>query len=86
VYIAKRISERAEGVGRNTDLAVLYFTNGIKEAEFKPAVFNLSHPDFLKKLDDAYEAIRASEKVELEKISKTVLEMLTPPKSEPAKN
>lgn len=85
VYIAKRISERAEGVGRNTDLAVLYFTGGVKEAEFKPAVFGLSHPDFLKKLDEAYEAIKANEKAELEKISKVVLDMLTP-KEEPPKS
>ncbi len=81
VYLAKRISERAEGVGRATDLGLIYFGGDTKGTQFEPTFLGFSHPNFLKKMDDAYDAIRNNERAELEKLSKTVFDMLVPPKA-----
>ena len=81
VYIAKKVSERAQGVGRVTDLVVLFFTD-LKT--FSPAIHLLSVlPDFLKTLDDAHEAIVKSEAEAITNLSKVVLKMLTPPQPTP---
>lgn len=83
VYIAKKVSERAQGVGRYTDFAVLFLTSDPKTS-FSPGVHVLSNvPDFLKKLDDAYNALLSSEAAALGKLAETVQSMLTP-KPEPS--
>lgn len=83
VYISKKISERAEGVGRYTDLGLLYFPElpkrGKKSSKSgnKPLFADFSHPAFLQKLDETYKAIRENEKKELEKLFDEVYTMIT---------
>lgn len=83
VYIAKKISERAEGVGRYTDIGVLYYhdptrmENEPSADKIKPTYANFSHPDFLKKLDKTHQAIQENERKELDKLYHEVYAMLT---------
>jgi hypothetical protein len=71
VYISKKISERMQGVGQLTDLAVLHF----KDATFSPMLWVPSiDSDFMKQLDDAFATITKSESTELQNISKKVQE------------
>ena len=77
IYLAKRVSERAQGVGRFTDLAILFF-NEPKSDKFSPALQYLSLPELTNKLDETYEALIKNEKAELEKLSQTVYDSLAP--------
>ena len=78
VYIAKKMSERVQGVGRYTDLCIL-FLNDPATGKFDPRLQELSvNREFIAELDKAHEAILVSEKAELQKLSKTILEMLAP--------
>jgi 20S proteasome alpha/beta subunit len=73
VYISKKISERMQGVGHLTDLAVLHF----KDATFSPTIWVPSaDPDFMKQLDDAFATISRNESTELQNISKKVLDWI----------
>ena len=81
VYIAKKVSERAQGVGRFTDLLVLFFTD-LKT--FSPAIHVLSSfPNFINTLDEAYRDIRKSEAEAIQKLSEVVGNMVNPPKPAP---
>ena len=62
-YIAKKVSERAQGVGRITDLVILFFNNP-QGAEFLPTIQILSVPEFTQKLDDTYNALMTNEKAQ----------------------
>jgi len=76
VYISKKISERMQGVGQNTDLAVLY-NNKTKDSPFLPMLWVPSiQPDFMKQLDDTFATITKNESIELANISKKVQEWL----------
>jgi hypothetical protein len=78
VYFAKRVSERAAGVGRQTDLAVLWDSGGADD--FKPNTFliDLQHPDILKMMDSTFAKIKESENKQLEKVYQAVYDMLAP--------
>lgn len=84
VYFAKKVSERAEGVGRHTDLAILFF-NEPQSGKFEPRIQDFSQNDkLIPKLDEVYASLVAHEKDELMKLSQSVLEILAPKaKSEP---
>jgi hypothetical protein len=76
VYISKKVSERMQGVGQLTDLAVL-FNNMTKDAPFVPTLWVPStQPEFMKQLDDAYTTMIKNEAEELKNISKKVQEWL----------
>jgi hypothetical protein len=84
VYIAKKVSERAQGVGRYTDLAVLVFANK-KGDPFTPAIQALSTPEFIKKMEETYQTLMDSELKILNSLPKIVFEMLAPkPQPEPS--
>jgi hypothetical protein len=77
-YIAKKVSERAQGVGRYTDLLIL-FLNEPKTDKFLPMIQVLStNQGFIQELDKTYNTIVANEKTELDKLTKTVFDLLTP--------
>lgn len=67
VYFAKKIAERAEGVGRSTDLAVLHYREPPR-SDNKPRLLVLSVRSFLKKLNATYKTIQANELKEMQKI------------------
>jgi len=83
VYISKKVSERMQGVGQNTDLIVLH-NNRTQEKPFAPMLWIASsQPDFMKQLDDAYLTIMKNETAELQNISQKVQEWLSKaPKSQ----
>lgn len=71
VYISKKVSERMQGVGQLTDLVVLHF----KDATFSPVIWVPStDPEFMKKLNEAFDTISKNESTELQNISKKVQE------------
>lgn len=78
IYFAKKLSERAEGVGRKTDLKVLYmqkFDENTKEPIFYTA--DLSDHEIIKSLDKALMAIQKYEGKQITKISDLIDEKLT---------
>lgn len=81
VYIAKKVSERAQGVGRATDLVVLFYGKNPKEA-FSPAIQVLSahELELLPKLETSYETIVRNEASIIDDMAKTVFETLAPKK------
>lgn len=76
-YFSKKVSERAEGVGRYTDLYVLYFTEDPNTKKPTPAIFGFSNKEFIEKLDGVFNKIKNYEMGELAKLSKEIYEMLT---------
>lgn len=82
VYLAKKVSERAQGVGRYTDMGILFLSDP-KSGKFLPASQNLATPELIRKLDETYNALIANEKAELEKLNQTVYEILVPKPPEP---
>jgi 20S proteasome alpha/beta subunit len=84
VFISKKVSERMQGVGQHTDLAVLHFGTNVKDAQFSPMLWAPSDiPDFMKQLDDAFATISRNESTELENASKKVHEWLQKAKPPP---
>jgi len=82
IYLAKKVSERAQGVGRDTDMGILFFGDP-KSGKFLPTSNNLAAPELIKKLDDTFNALIANEKAELDKLNKTVYDILVPKPPEP---
>ncbi len=78
VYMAKKASERVQGVGRYTDLLILFLENPLS-GEFKPRIQELSaNKDFMKQLDDKLDEILKLEKAKLAELSNAVLEFFKP--------
>lgn len=76
VYIAKKVAERVQGVGRHADLCIL-FLNDPTNSKFDPRVQELSaNKAFIEELNKTHDLIMSNEKTELLKLSKTILEML----------
>lgn len=61
VWMAKRISERAEGVGRTADLGAIYYGKHPQVEGIVPLITNLSPPEFTGEFDAALEDIRKFE-------------------------
>jgi hypothetical protein len=78
VYMAKKASERVQGVGRRTDLLILFLENP-NGGEFKPRMQELSaNKDFMKQLDDKLDEISKLERGKLEELSTAILEFFKP--------
>lgn len=77
LYLAKRVSERAEGVGRHTDLAILFFRDP-KSDKFLPTIQDFSNTELILKFDETYDGLVKHEKEELDKLSKATYDMLAP--------
>ncbi len=74
VFRAKRISERSEGVGRDTDLLVLVFG---REETFSPKFIPVSNDQgLMKQMDGIFEAISQHEIDELAKLGGTIQTMI----------
>jgi hypothetical protein len=82
IYLAKKVSERAEGVGRHTDLVILFFSDP-KSDKFDPRIQELSATTLIPTFDEAYKSLVAHEKEEIDKLNQVVYEMLAPKKPEP---
>jgi hypothetical protein len=77
VYMAKKVSERAEGVGRYTELYILYLIEDPNTKKIIPYVLNLFTKDIIEKLDRVISSVHEYEITELDKLSKEIYEMFT---------
>jgi len=83
VYMAKKISERSQGVGRDTDFGVLFFAQSMenKKPVPAPAYFDLSTPqlEIFPILDKALKKIQNYEKKTIEDLKNKIDEKFARP-------
>jgi hypothetical protein len=65
VYFAKKAAERVQGVGRWTDLLVLYFAQDLTTKQYVPVVLSFTTKEYFEKFEAILARIRESEAKEL---------------------
>lgn len=80
VHFAKRLAERAIGVGHDLDLKLLYYSEHPETKVVSPDVFDISQirPDIIEALDNAFEDINQYEREKVREIMpKKLYELFT---------
>ena len=81
VYFAKKLSERAQGVGRVTDFyAIFYSFQEPPPKDYQCTIINLGRPELIKLMDESLATIEDYENNILDTMSQTVRSVLTKPK------